>query len=75
MEFCPEGLMKTTINLSQGSQCSARDSNRAPPEYKSRELPLDEPARLCILNLHYAHFRFTFTNYSLHVSHDAMQNK
>jgi hypothetical protein len=31
---------KIARNLSQDSRCPGRDSNRAPPEYKSRALPL-----------------------------------
>jgi hypothetical protein len=36
-----EGLRKTT----------SLDSNRAPPEYKSRALPPDQPVRLQVLKI------------------------
>jgi hypothetical protein len=39
-----ERLRKPTRNLSQYSRCPGRDSNRAPPEYKSRALHLDQSA-------------------------------
>jgi hypothetical protein len=39
------GLWKTTQNLSQNSRCSRQDSNRVPPEHKSRTLRLDQPVR------------------------------
>jgi hypothetical protein len=42
--YCPDiylhGLWKTARNLSQDRRCPLRDSNEAPPEYKSRQLPL-----------------------------------
>jgi hypothetical protein len=34
------GETKTTKDLILDKQCSGRDSNRVPPEYKSRALPL-----------------------------------
>jgi hypothetical protein len=37
-----EELRKTTNDLRQNSLCPDRDSNRAPPEYKSRALPLEQ---------------------------------
>jgi hypothetical protein len=47
---CPSGncldgeLRKITQNLSQGSRCPCRDSNRASPKRKSRPLPLHQAA-------------------------------
>jgi hypothetical protein len=35
-DVCMEGVRKTIKILSQDSQCSSRDLNQAPPEYKSR---------------------------------------
>jgi hypothetical protein len=32
----------------QDNQCPGRDSNRAPPEYVSRALPLDQPVRVSV---------------------------
>jgi hypothetical protein len=37
-----EGLEKTTTELSQESRCPDRDSNQAPPELKSRMLPINK---------------------------------
>jgi hypothetical protein len=37
------GLRRTTTNLSQNSLCAGLDSNRAPPQYKSKAIQL-EPA-------------------------------
>jgi hypothetical protein len=44
--------MKNTKIPSQDSQCARRDSNRAPPEYKFRALPLDKPVREMIWEMH-----------------------
>jgi hypothetical protein len=41
-----EKLRNTTRNLSQDSLCPVQDLNQAPFEYKSRALPLNQPARL-----------------------------
>jgi hypothetical protein len=38
-------LRQATKHLSQDSQCPGRDSNRAPPEYKSSGLVLFAPTR------------------------------
>lgn len=38
------GNEKTTRNSSQDSMCFGQDSNQAPREYKTRALPLHEPA-------------------------------
>jgi hypothetical protein len=43
--ICLGTLRTTTEDLSQGRRCCGRDSNRAPPEYESRALPLCQPAR------------------------------
>lgn len=40
-----EGLRRTTKVFSLDIRCPGRDSNRAPPEYESRRLPLHQPAR------------------------------
>jgi hypothetical protein len=36
----PEELKKSTKNLNQCSRCFERDSNRPPPEYECRALPM-----------------------------------
>jgi hypothetical protein len=38
-----KGMVNTTKVLGQNSRCLGRDSNWAPPEYKSRLLPLEPP--------------------------------
>jgi hypothetical protein len=43
--FCLEGVSKTTKNLSQDNRYSSWNSNRDPPEYKSKTLMLDRPAQ------------------------------
>jgi hypothetical protein len=40
-----EGLWKVTGNLSQGSRCPGRDSNRATPEYEYRALLIRQLSR------------------------------
>jgi hypothetical protein len=42
-ELC--GLSEPAIDLSHESWCPDLDSNRAPPEYKARASPLDQPVR------------------------------
>jgi hypothetical protein len=42
---CLGGLNKSTIELCQGSLCSGRDSNRAPPEHKARASPIQQPSQ------------------------------
>jgi hypothetical protein len=37
---------ETMKNVIQDSRCPVRDSYRPPPEYKFRELPIDQPVRL-----------------------------
>jgi hypothetical protein len=46
-----EGLRKTMTDSGQDSPCSGRDSNRAPPEYKSKALRLHQPVRYGIHNI------------------------
>jgi hypothetical protein len=41
---CLERLRKTTNNISQDSRGPGRDSNRTPPKYEARALPLGELA-------------------------------
>jgi hypothetical protein len=40
----PGGTVKAMRNLGQDSQCHVQDLNQAPPEYKSRALPLYQSA-------------------------------
>jgi hypothetical protein len=48
--MCLEGP-KTSKNISQDSRCSARDSNRAHPEYKTNALTLEPTCSVpCVLN-------------------------
>jgi hypothetical protein len=41
-DICLEELRKATNNLNQDSRCLGLYSNRAPNEYKSRRLPVDQ---------------------------------
>jgi hypothetical protein len=43
--YVKEGVRETKDNFSHGSQQPGRDLNHLPPEYKSRALPLHQPAR------------------------------
>jgi hypothetical protein len=40
-----EGLRKSTKDLTHDSRCPSLDSNRTPPEYKLRALPLSQTIR------------------------------
>jgi hypothetical protein len=40
LDFCLKRFWKTATNLSEDIRCPERDSNRAPPEYKSEALLL-----------------------------------
>jgi hypothetical protein len=44
--ICLQGLRESRKNLSQSTRCSRRDSNRAPPEFKSERLPLEPTCSL-----------------------------
>jgi hypothetical protein len=52
-KLCFEGLRKFTRNLSYDSQCPKQNSNRTPPEYKSKALPLHNPALYNLLPLEF----------------------
>jgi hypothetical protein len=43
--ICLQVLRKTIKSVRHDSPCPEKDSNRAPPAYESRELPLCKPAR------------------------------
>jgi hypothetical protein len=47
-------------NLSRGSRCPRGDSNRRPPEYKSRPLLLHQHARLAVSVTHQCKYRASY---------------
>jgi hypothetical protein len=49
VQYLLEGLRKTTTNLIQDSWCPTLDSNRAPPECKSRVLTVDQPLQYFVI--------------------------
>jgi hypothetical protein len=59
--YLPERRRKITKNVSQCRRCFDRDSNRTPPEYKSRALLVLQPLRFLLVEIR---LEFNFLNAS-----------